>query len=1031
MRRYIPYALVLIALGTLIAWLISKFLQPILPPNVNDDLLLFVAACSGILGIPGAIKNTVELLRIASDKGEKPATQPGLDQLVNLIQALPREAPADIRVPDTPSDFAPQRERYLREVWDACCNLKLTSIDIKTATGRSEAAELALNAVFTDLDVFEASSRDELVLAKTRRARDAGDGRDENRLPAMAALSKYPRLVLLGDPGSGKSTLVNFVALCLAGQGLGSTEANRKRLGEASKLPAMLPVRVILRDYAARGLPGDKGLWQFIQDELRATPNSAGDGLTACIPAIEAALLAKDDTVAEPVEAPGDPSTGSGRVHRRGALLLLDGVDEVPEAQHCRVRLKEKIEQFGRDFPQCRIVVTSRPYAYQDDQARLTGFEVRTLADFSPEQVQTFIGRWYEHVGQRDRSLGPVNAERYAKQLQAAVEQNPRLADLAPRPLLLTLMASLHRWREGGSLPEKRQELYEASVGLLLDLWQRPKQVFDARGQSAGIEYDVWRELGIGQEVLRKALELIAYEAHKNQPTTEGMHDIRARDLVGVLYERSDKAKTGANSDTGERRIVDYLTNRAGLLIERKQGEVYTFPHRTFQEYLAACYLASEDFPFLLADRLREDDGRWREASLLAAGRAVTGSPAPIWNLVAGFCPHDPPVAQDAILRHNADWYAALRAAQALIETELYRDAPERQAFLVERLRGWLLALIEGGHLPPAERAAAGDALGRLGDPRFAGPYALPDFVTIPAGVFWMGSDEAEVARLEKEADQSAEDEAPRHQVELDAFAIARYPTTNAMFRCFWAAGGYADRRWWAEAVADGCWKEGKIHDRWGDIRDQPAYWDDARLDGPTQPVIGVTWYEAVAYCRWLTATLNDGAIYRLPTEAEWERAARGPASPLLVRSSDFSRLGAHRTTEVVTTSIPARGEGWRYPWGDDWAEDHCNSEELNLGRTTPVGCFPAGASAEPERVHDLAGNVWEWCSDWDDAKAYAARADRVTRNPTGAERGDYRVLRGGSWGNDRTCVRCASRYGDVPDGRFAGGGFRVARSSR
>jgi formylglycine-generating enzyme required for sulfatase activity len=464
---------------------------------------------------------------------------------------------------------------------------------------------------------------------------------------------------------------------------------------------------------------------------------------------------------------------------------------------------------------------------------------------------------------------------------------------------------------------------------------------------------------------------------------------------VGVLYERSDKAKTGADSDTGERRIVEYLTNRAGLLIERKQGEVYTFPHRTFQEYLAACYLASEDFPFLLADRLREDDGRWREASLLAAARAVTGSPAPIWNLVAGFCPRDPPVGPDAIRPYNADWYAALRAAQALIETELHRDAPERQAFLVDRLRGWLLALIEGNRLPPAERAAAGDALGRLGDPRFAGPYLLPDFVTIPAGVFWMGSDEGS-------------DEKPRHQVELDAFAIARYPTTNAMFRCFWAAGGYADRRWWAEAIADGRWKEGKIHDRWGDIRDQPAYWDDARFDGPTQPVVGVTWHEAAAYCRWLTATLNDGHVYRLPTEAEWERAARGP------------------------------GNGHRYPWsgvlslskGDDWADDHCNSEELNLGRTTPVGVFPAGASAEPERVHDLAGNVWEWCSDWYDAEAYAERAGHVTRNPTGPGRGDTRVLRGGSWGNDRTYVRCASRHGPYPGYWFDYDGFRVARSS-
>jgi predicted NACHT family NTPase len=162
-----------------------------------------------------------------------------------------------------------------------------------------------------------------------------------------------------------------------------------------------------------------------------------------------------------------------------GAILLLDGIDEVPEAHRYRLRLKEAVDQFAADFPNCRVLVTSRPYAYQDAQAHLARFEARTLLPFTPEQVQTFIHRWYEHVGLKDPALGPQNAARYADQLAHAVETNPRLADLAPNPLLLTLMASLHRWREGGSLPERRQELYEQSVTLLIDLWQRPKQLFD------------------------------------------------------------------------------------------------------------------------------------------------------------------------------------------------------------------------------------------------------------------------------------------------------------------------------------------------------------------------------------------------------------------------------------------------------------------------------------------------------------------------------------------------------------------------
>jgi len=854
-------------------------------------------------------------------------------------------------------DLSPLRERYLREVWDACCNLKLTSIDVKVATGRGEAAELALNAVFTDLDVFEAPPRVEMTPAKARRpAGERGersdDGkRSDNRLPAMAALSKYPRLVLLGDPGSGKSTLVNFVALCLAGAWLHKVEANRKRLGEASKLPSLLPVRVILRDYAARGLPQDKGLWQFIQDELKATPNSAGDSLAPCIPAIAAALAA-----------------------RRGALLLLDGVDEVPEAQNCRVRLKEKIEQFGRDFPQCRIVVTSRPYAYQDEKARLTGFEVRTLADFSPEQVQTFIGRWYEHVGQRDRSLGPAKARQYAAQLQAAVEQNPRLADLAPRPLLLTLMASLHRWQEGGRLPEKRQALYEASVGLLLDLWQRPKQVFGAQGRSVGIEYDVWRELGIGAEALRKALELAAYEAHLNQPSTQGTHDIRARDLVGVLYERSDKAKTGAAADAGERRIVTYLTNRAGLLIEREQGRVYAFPHRTFQEYLAACHLASTDFPYLLADRLREDDGRWREASLLAAARAVTGSPAPIWNLVAGFCPRDVPVGPDRVLPRTADWYAALRAAEALIETELHREVPERQAALLERLRKWLIALIEQGVLPAAERVAAGDTLGRLGDPRpGVGLTAAGDpsivWCGVSSGQFIMGSRDDSESVYGKET--------PQQRIDLPAYRISKYLITNAQYDAFAQDGGYtvAWRRYWTDAG----WQ-------WKEKRTTPEQYGGV-FDLPNHPVVNVTSYEALAFCGWLSEKL--GHPVTLPTEAQWEKAARGPDG----------------------------GATHRYPWGDKITPEHANYDETGIGTTTAVGIFPQGTS--PYGALDMAGNAWEWClTQWRSDYTQPVDDDPAGDAP--------RVLRGGAFHGYKWDVRCASRYSNNPNHSLRFYGFRV-----
>lgn len=162
-----------------------------------------------------------------------------------------------------------------------------------------------------------------------------------------------------------------------------------------------------------------------------------------------------------------------------------------------------------------------------------------------------------------------------------------------------------------------------------------------------------------------------------------GTDDITARQLAGALFEASDdKGKAG-----GQPRIIQYVTDRAGLLIERVQGEIYTFPHRTFQEYLAACHLAGTEFPYELAERLRDDDERWREVALLAAAKAASGTPATIWTLLGVFCPHD---WSDARAAADADWYAALRATQALVETEQERNAPERQRHLVARLHAVL-----------------------------------------------------------------------------------------------------------------------------------------------------------------------------------------------------------------------------------------------------------------------------------------------------------------------------------------------------
>jgi formylglycine-generating enzyme required for sulfatase activity len=437
------------------------------------------------------------------------------------------------------------------------------------------------------------------------------------------------------------------------------------------------------------------------------------------------------------------------------------------------------------------------------------------------------------------------------------------------------------------------------------------------------------------------------------------------------------------------------MVERSGLLYAHEGG--YSFgDHLTVQEFLAANYLVDNvrgtpDWTSFLCARAGQS--WWREVMMLVAGSLVQWPQQArrfLLDELGGL-----PEAQAEARAYGLAW-----AGRALLEI------PERRVGWHANARSKLARRLVGvlWQRPPqttvGARIEAGAVLGRLGDPRFGGPCALPEFIPLPGGAFWMGSGEQEVARLVEETGKDwFERELPRHRVAVSPFSLSKYPTTNAMYALFVEAGGYAEARWWAEAIADGCWKEGKIQDWLGAERDRPYYWEDEGLNGANQPVVGVTWYEAAAYCRWLTAALDDGARYRLPTEAEWAYAARG-------------------------------AEGRAYPWGDGWQAERANTEELGLKRTTPVGAFPDGGT--PEGVLDMAGNAWAWCQDWFDEETYRRRAagGQIALDPAGPKEGRYRVLRGGSARDDRTRVRCAFRVRFDPGDWVNNIGFRVARGA-
>ena len=853
---------------------------------------------------------------------------------------------------------------YLNHLLQDASQLQLSGIDRKTASDAE--ARLELGAVYTALLTTTAEhtaerTTERSILRELEKRLDK-DGAALQQISALEQLNHHPRLVLLGDPGSGKSTFVNFVAMCLAGERLGNKTANLSTL--TAPLPvdedaaragrdkdekpqpqpwqhgALLPVRVILRDFAARGLPqigepaSAKTLWDFIVNELDTW-----------------ALREFENPLRQ-------------ELREKGGLLLLDGLDEVPEADARRGQIKQALEGFAASFPKCRILVTSRTYAYQKQDWRLNGFAESVLAPFSRRQIRSFVERWYAHIALL-RRMDAADAQGRAELLKRAIFNSDRLMGLAERPLLLTLMASLHAWR-GGTLPEKREELYSDAVELLLDWWESPKTVRNARGESLMRQPSLAEWLKVDRDKVRKLLEALAYQAHVVQAELTGTADIAEGDLVSGLMRLSQ------NPDINPRQLVEYLSVRVGLLIPRGVG-VYTFPHRTFQEYLAACYLTDHDYPEKVAELACADINRWREVALLAGAKAGRGTASAIWSLVDALCYTDP--APDAPERHQ--WGAHL-AGQALVESSGLSFISERNLPKRERVQKWLVHILESGRLPALERARAGESLAILGDPRFDPQHwFLPrggnlGFIRIPAGRFIMGSD------------NSIYNEKPQHELDLSYdYWLSKYPVTVTQYRAFVEISGYKTT--------------------------------DARsLNGiATHPVVRVTWYDALAYCNWLSEQLSgfskklsakDDSFWQgltsgklqvsLPSEAEWEKAARGTDARI-------------------------------YPWGEKADPNYANYDDTGIGGPSAVGAFPGGAS--PYGLLDLSGNVWEWSRSLYGARDYKyPYQPEKKREALQASRNIDRVLRGGAFIHDSDRAHCSYRKRHAPYGRNALVGFRL-----
>ncbi len=879
------------------------------------------------------------------------------------------------------------RDAYLNRVWQTTAFLSLGGVDPRAAADAETRLDLAAvyTALLTESERLEKMSSREML------------GQERRRRSAVEELNRHKRLVLLGEPGSGKSTLAAFVALCLSGEALAHPITNLALLtaplpddqgdDEEERQPwrhgPLLPVLVVLRDLAATGLPpadqpaSAETLWSFLQQRLEK------ESLGEYTPHLRRDL------------------------RERGGLVLFDGLDEVPEADSRRVQIKQIVESFAASFPSCRIVITSRTYAYQNQDWRLPDFAEAVLAPFSAGQIRRFVARWYGYIG-RLRHLSTEDALGRGQLLQDAIFGSDRLMGLAERPLLLTLMASLHAWH-GGTLPEKREELYHESVNMLLDWWERQRLVRDAAGNIVNPQPSLAEWLNVDRDRVREWLNELAFTAHSRQPELAGTADIAEKELVDGLLALSDEP------NLRPKLLVQYLSHRAGLLVPHGVG-VYTFPHRTFQEYLAACHLTDHDYPEQVARLACADLNRWREVALLAAAKVVRGGKFAVWPLLDELCPEGPEeAAGDAPAARGA-----LLAGQVVLESADRDRLSAGNRPKVERVRRWQKTLLAHPALPDGDRAVAGRSLAELGDdrPEVRDVDAM-HFCLVPGGPFRMGSDERD-------------EEKPIHTVEHLTYDywLGRYPVTNAQFETFAGDGGYDVAEYWREAAEAGRWSKGAITDWSGAPRIAP--YDYGRpFNLPNHPVIGITWYEALAFARWLTdrwrasSALPAGWEVRLPSEAEWEKGARGglsvPAAPVIRAAGRFN-VGA---PALVANPQPER----RHPWVAGGGPGRANTAESAINAPGAAGLFPAGAG--PYGCEEMSGTVWEWTrSLWGDhfqkpSFGYPYRPDDGRENLSAGVR-MLRILRGGSYYNDVDACRCAQRDGYDPHFRFDYYGVRV-----
>ena len=535
---------------------------------------------------------------------QKPLQNQGIPGTAFLVKAFTKAAQADAKMKeidessvkswmevfvrtyfqctDTYLKFQVAKENYFQQIAKCFDNVKFAGIAVP---GEEVDKSEQLVNIFVMPDVVEDARENSYSMGEAIPL-FAGNQRQQKLLweQRQRAVFKYSgrkflasqlltqsdsqKTVLLGAPGSGKTSLLSYFAVMLA----------QERGEDLGLKPGVdyLPILMRMRDLARLG---DISIFDYIQQ-----------------------FAEKSLSVKKLPEGFFEYWLEDGR-----AVVLLDGLDEVAESSK-RYDVVQRIENFLSQFHHNRAIITSRPAGYKRDFFRTEEFPHYELQAFDDEKIEEFINRWYDS---RVRDAG--EAERRKDSLRKALEENNRIKLLAQNPLLLTIIALIHRYQ--AVLPKERYKLYDKAVETLLISWDAHKDVNS---------HNVLKYLGLDD--LRRLMEILAYWIHTqgNTGDREGGTLIDFEELLDKLKREIKTLKRIALYEAEEegKRFLSLIRERTGLLNE--QGtDCYAFVHKTFQEYLCAQeidYQADNEGDFdIILDHIRQHlhDQHWREVLLL------------------------------------------------------------------------------------------------------------------------------------------------------------------------------------------------------------------------------------------------------------------------------------------------------------------------------------------------------------------------------------------------------------------------------